>query len=192
MLAPRPSTSFACSTGQGPVTAFPDVPADSVHAPAIECAAGYGIAGGRTDGSYGPAETVSRDQMAAFVARTLEVAGVTLPQEPADAFTDDETSTHEPSIDKAATAGLAAGSGGGYAPERTVRRDQMATFVARLLDRVQRDAVATLTGDVSAASDSVQASSAGPEDWSPARDAAGASLPAATTGIPWVVPPLRR
>ena len=242
VLAPRPSISFACFTSDGPATAFSDVPADSVHAPAIRCAADYGIAAGRADGTYGPAAPVTRDQMAAFVARTLAAAGVQLPTDPADAFTDDgqsvhhlainqlaalgvvggkgggryapadpvsrdqmatflvnayeeatgfslraagdaftddEQSIHEDRINKAATAGLTAGSDPGrYVPQGSVRRDQMATFVARLLDRVQRDQFATTTSEGGFQASSTDA---------PAGSRRSAATGTPTAGLPWPV-----
>lgn len=202
VLTPRPSISTVCDTGSGPVSRFRDVDANAVHAPAIDCAADYEIALGRPDGTYRPAGPVLRDQMASFVARTMQAAGVVLPADPRDAFSDDGSSVHhlainqlaalgvvsgrgdgrygpteqvsraqmatflvnayeriadfplrpagnafsdddgdvhEQRIDKAAAAGLTVGSGAGYSPGAPVRRDQMATFVMRLLDRVSRD-----------------------------------------------------
>lgn len=203
VIAARPSISYACFHDGSGGSQFSDVSEDNVHAEAIECLVGYGIASGRGDGSYGPAEPVRRDQMATFVAGALRAVGAELPTDPPDAFGDDAASvhqgainqlaalgvvtgksdgryhpaepvsraqlatflvrayeratgfallapddafsddngtSHEPSIDRAATAGLAAGTGDGvYRPGSEVRRDQMATFVARLVDRVQRD-----------------------------------------------------
>ena len=203
VVAARPSISYACFGGASGGSRFNDVSSDNVHAGAIECVADYGIASGRGDGSYRPAETVRRDQMATFVTGALRAVGVELPADPPDAFSDDngnaherainqlaalgvvtgsgegryspaahitrgqlatflvrayerstgfpllapddafaddDATSHEPSINRAATAGLAAGtSGGGYRPGGEVHRDQMATFVARLVDRVQRD-----------------------------------------------------
>jgi hypothetical protein len=112
----------------------------SVHARAIDQLAALGVVSGKPDGRFAPAETVSRGQMTAFLVRAYEAAtGVPL-LAPDDAYTDDDGTTHEPSIDRATTAGLAAGTGSGtFDPGGDVRRDQMATFVARLVDRVLRD-----------------------------------------------------
>jgi hypothetical protein len=205
VVIPLPSISFACPPGGGGEGGFPDVPPDSVHRAALECMATYGVVMGRSDGSYGPDEPVRRAQLASFLARLLEVAGVALPDNPPDAFDDDrgdvherainqlaelgvvsgkggrryapqdtvergqlatvlvaayeeatgfplrapqdrfgddEGTTHETSINKAATAGLTAGARETrYAPAGLVRRDQMASFLARTFDRVQRDTV---------------------------------------------------
>ncbi len=203
VIAPRPSISYACFGGASAGSRFNDVSEDNPHADAIDCIVGYGIASGRGDGSYRPAEAVRRDQMATFVAGALRAVGVDLPAGPPDAFsddngsvhetaidqlaalgvvtgkaerryhpadrvsrgqlaaflvrayeratgfgllapddafTDDDGTTHEPSNNRAATAGLAAGTTDrAYRPDAEVRRDQMATFVARLIDRAHRD-----------------------------------------------------
>jgi hypothetical protein len=84
---------------------------------------------------YAPDAPVSRGQMATFLARAVEqrtgdrLTGTT------DWFFDDETSAHEANVNATASEGLASGSGGGgYSPAGTVRRDQMASFLARLLE----------------------------------------------------------
>ena len=53
---------------------FEDVPHDSVHAANIESLAGQGIVAGFGDGSFGPRQTVRRDQMASFVMRGYDYA----------------------------------------------------------------------------------------------------------------------
>lgn len=69
--------------------------------------------------------------MASFLARAIPLidgAGANL-------FDDDDGSTHEDNIDRLATAGVTLGCGGTmYCPDADVRRDQMASFLARALD----------------------------------------------------------
>jgi hypothetical protein len=49
-----------------------------------------------------------------------------------DAFGDDGASVHEASINGLASGGIVRGNGDGtYDPAGTVRRDQMASFIAR-------------------------------------------------------------
>ena len=48
---------------------FDDVPADSAHAAGIACMAALGIARGTAAGAFSPSETVTRAQMATFLAR---------------------------------------------------------------------------------------------------------------------------
>jgi hypothetical protein len=75
--------------------------------------------------------------MAAFVARLVEKAGGKLPENPRNAFTDDDTSTHRVSIDKLAAAGLVDGKGEGrFAPKETVTRSQMAKFIVNAYEFV--------------------------------------------------------
>jgi beta-N-acetylhexosaminidase len=104
--------------------------------------AAAGVVSG-TGGLYHPDAPVSRAQMATFLVRAVKVAtGVTLTAA-RDFFPDDDASPHHLSINAAAAAGLASGAGGGgYAPELTVRRDQMASFLTRVLEfSVQRGAL---------------------------------------------------
>ena len=65
--------------------------------------------------------------MASFLARALKLAGSA-----PDAFTDDETSIHEPNINLVAKAGVATGCGNNkYCPTQNVTRGQMAAFLHR-------------------------------------------------------------
>lgn len=76
-----------------------------------------------------PDATVTRGQMASFLARALG-----LPDSSKDWFTDDDGSTHEANINKLADAGITLGFAGGiYKPNDPVRRDHMASFLARAL-----------------------------------------------------------
>jgi hypothetical protein len=74
--------------------------------------------------------SVTRGQMAAFLARALD-----LPATGNDFFTDDESSIYEADINRVAEAGIFTGCGGGHAcPEASVSRAEMASFLARALD----------------------------------------------------------
>lgn len=112
---------------------FADVVATSVHAAGIGCAAHWGIAHGYDPHTYGPAHPVRRDQMASFVARTLDAAGHTLPD--ADhGFTDVGGQVHATAIGQLAAAGIVRGTTDStYAPADLVRRDQMASYLVRAL-----------------------------------------------------------
>lgn len=113
---------------------FPDI-SGPPHGPAVGCIAGFGIARGATDGTYRPAEGVRRDQMASFVARTLQVAGVELPASPPRAFGDIAGNTHELAIRQIAALGVTQGrEPGRYDPSATVPRGQMARFVVNALE----------------------------------------------------------
>jgi hypothetical protein len=99
----------------------------SVHEADINRVAAAHIAAGCGTGRFCPAQSVTREQMASFLARALG-----LPAASHDYFTDDERSVHEASINRVATAGIATGCGSGrYCPTQTVTRGQMAAFLRR-------------------------------------------------------------
>jgi hypothetical protein len=138
--------SFVARTIEASGVALPADPPDafdddngSVHEATINQLAAAGVVSGKGGRRYAPAETVNRAQMATFLVNAYQAAtGIAL-RSSGDRFSDDDGNVHEQSIDKAATAGITAGTGSGYAPNGVVRRDAMASFLARLLDRVQRD-----------------------------------------------------
>lgn len=94
---------FCDSAPQAPYT---DRDAFDVHARAIDCITAYHMAEGFDDGSYGPTLPVIRAQMASFVARLMNQAGVTLPTDPPDAFPGDDGSVHELAINQLAVLGI--------------------------------------------------------------------------------------
>jgi hypothetical protein len=90
-------------------------------------AAQQGITLGCGSGKFCPGAGVTREQMASFLARALD-----LPSSATDYFTDDESSPHEADINAVAAAGITGGCGGErYCPRSTVTREQMASFLAR-------------------------------------------------------------
>ncbi|MGI8985059.1 MAG: SBBP repeat-containing protein [Acidimicrobiales bacterium] len=124
----------------GTANAFPcDLEPDNVHFANIQRLAAAGVVLGGPGGSdptcYGPGQQVRRDQMASFLNRAIdEVTGAPLASA-ANAFTDDEGNVHEANINGLAAEGIVVGTGGGlYDPAGSVRRDQMASFIARTLD----------------------------------------------------------
>ena len=96
--------------------------------------------------SFSPTAAVSRAQMATFLTRALEYRTGQRPAATRDWFVDDAGSTHENAINAAASVGMAGGTAPGYfSPAATVRRDQMAAFLARLLQKhVQAGALTPL------------------------------------------------
>ena len=87
----------------------------------------HGITTGCSAERYCPNDDVTREQMASFLVRALGLSGT-----PPDAFTDDETSTHEHNINLVAQAGITTGCGPNlFCPKALVKRDQMASFLAR-------------------------------------------------------------
>jgi serine protease len=126
----------ACPADVTPPPPFTDL-GSSVHAAAIGCVAWWDVASGKTATTFAPSGRMTRAQLASFVARELEAAGATLPPSPPDAFTDDETSVHELRINQLAAVGVVHGRGGTtFAPNATVTRAEMATFLVRAHDLV--------------------------------------------------------
>ncbi len=131
--------SIAASGGSlpaSPRSLFRDTWA-SHHEHAINQLAEVGIVGGTTADRFEPDEVVTRAQMATFLVRAYEYRSGRRAAVRGGYFHDTAGSPHARMIDAAATAGFAGGrSPGYYAPERPVQRAAMATFVARVLDRL--------------------------------------------------------
>jgi hypothetical protein len=88
-----------------------------------------GITSGCGHERFCPTATVTREQMASFLAR-----GLGLPASSTDYFSDDAGSPHQADINRLAAAGIATGCGGGsYCPTVGVTREQMASYLARAL-----------------------------------------------------------
>jgi hypothetical protein len=95
----------------------------------IDWLADSGITNGCTRELFCPGASMTREQMASFLARALDLGPAST-----DFFTDDEGSVHEDDINRIAAAGVTVGCGGGrYCPSGTVPREQMASFLARAL-----------------------------------------------------------
>lgn len=119
---------------------FSDVDPGSVHGGNIERVAAAGIVQGVADGRYAPDARVTRAQMASFLARAFQfIDGSALPVAETS-FTDIAGNTHEDNIRRVAGAGFAEGTTATtYSPNADVRRDQMASFLARMLERFAAD-----------------------------------------------------
>lgn len=106
--------------------AFTDI-ASNAHAKAIRKVAAANITSGYPDGTFRPGADVTRGQMATFLARALGLAPVY-----GTRFPDSAGHAHEKSINAVAEVGITLGDGkGGFAPDETVTRAQMATFLVR-------------------------------------------------------------
>lgn len=147
------NTGGELPSADGSPDAFTD-DGGGTHEAATNQLAAAGIVSGTGGGRFDPGGNVSRAQMATFLVAAIEYrSGVTLTAD-GDAFTDDDGSTHEASINEAAAAGITGGAAaGGYRPGLPVARDQMASFLARSLDFL-------VTGEVASA----KAPAAGPGD----------------------------
>jgi hypothetical protein len=127
------SYQYTAGTASTPIGArwadgFIDI-ATSLFRDDIVWIAAQGITSGCAPDRYCPDASVSRGQMAAFLARALA-----LPASSVDAFDDDDGSIFEADINRVAAAGIASGCGTRlYCPDASVTREQMASFLARAL-----------------------------------------------------------
>ncbi len=117
---------------------FTDVRPSDVHLADINRLAAAGIALGGPGGApaerYGPELSISRDQMASFVARALAYATGEAMASDGDHFTDDDANVHETAIDAVAEHGIAVGvEDGRFDPGTAIDRGQMAGFLTRSL-----------------------------------------------------------
>ena len=119
------------AAGWQPIPDFPLVDARfSTFKADIEWVYDAGITVGCSVERYCPDTAVTREQLASFLVRALGLTGT-----PPDAFTDDDTSIHENNINLLAAAGVTTGCGPGlFCPKQVVKRDQVASFLARALD----------------------------------------------------------
>jgi hypothetical protein len=111
---------------------FTDVLHGRVHSAAIHEAAAAGVVLGRGDGTFRPADHVTRGQLASFLARSLE-----LPLRGVGSFFGDVPRGHPHGASIAALAehGIVTGNEDGeYRPGSRVTRGQMAAMLARSYD----------------------------------------------------------
>jgi hypothetical protein len=135
----QPITADACIIGTfgdyAPPTPFTDIGSSSFDEH-IAWAWQHGVTAGCALDRFCPTETVTREQMAAFLARMFD-----LPATDDDPFTDDEARTHEDAINRVAAAGITTGCAATlFCPSEPVRRDQMASFIARAASLPATDA----------------------------------------------------
>jgi len=103
----------------------------SGHEADINRLAASKITGGCGPGRFCPSGIVTREQMASFLSRALD-----LPTTTVDFFSDDNGSNHEADINRLAAAGITGGCGGtSFCPRSSINREQMAAFLHRALDR---------------------------------------------------------
>ena len=108
----------------------------SVHEDNINRIAEEGITLGVSPGIYDPGGQVTRAQMASFLARALGLDPVS-----GNRFSDVD-GTHAGNINAIAEEGITLGcdaAGTRYCPTDPVRRDQMASFLARALDLIDTE-----------------------------------------------------
>ena len=130
-----PPEGTVCERHQGGAT-FPDA-SGSGHRAFIDCLAELGVVEGKTDGTFAPRESVSREQLASFTVRSIELAtGESLPVHDDVSFPDvNVNSTHGEAVLKLASVGIVRGyEDGTFGPRDSVARDQTARYVVNSLE----------------------------------------------------------
>jgi hypothetical protein len=108
----------------------------SVHEDSTNRLAQAGIVSGRGGGRYAPLDPVGRGAMTKFLVLAYEYTAREQVPSNVDYYGDDAGTTFEQFINAATAVGFATGYPDGYRPDAFVRRDQMASFIARWLDLV--------------------------------------------------------
>lgn len=151
----RDPATTACPAGRVPDPGFDDV-AGRPHEQTIACLAWYGITDGTSPSTYAPATTVTRAQMASFLARMIDYVtshggsgtpGHVLPRGAPTTFTDVRAnSAHAKAIGRLAAAGIISGGPGDlpaskFGPQQAITRAQMATLLDRTVTFVRQRAL---------------------------------------------------
>ncbi|HUP17712.1 MAG TPA: SpoIID/LytB domain-containing protein [Acidimicrobiia bacterium] len=129
----------AVCDGVAPSAGFTDVGATNPHLNDINCIAALEITTGTAPGIYSPAATVTRWQMAIFLARTAAVLGVALPPGASQGFEDLGGLSVEAvtAINQIRQLGITTGTTATtFDPNGVVSRWQMALFLTRLHPQV--------------------------------------------------------
>ena len=109
----------------------------SVHEAAIDLLAALGVVQGRADGTFVPAEELTRGELVSLLVQVHDLLGGNALPAGSDAFADDNGSVHEAALNRAAMAGLVLGRGDGtVGDDEPVSRAAAATLIARLLARL--------------------------------------------------------
>ncbi len=135
----RPSAGTPARPSSRPAAPFTDIAGTTFEAD-IEWLFTEGITKGCTPTLFCPDRTVTRDEMASFLVRMFKLTeGGDI-----DAFTDDDGTTHEIQINTLAHAGITEGcTATTFCPKRNVRRDEMASFLARAVPLTPAPATTT-------------------------------------------------
>jgi hypothetical protein len=132
------AVGFALPAPSGSLTDIGDLPAE--YQDAIGALAALGVTQGTGDGRFNPDGEVSRWQMALFLVRVLDLAGVTLPSGANQGFSDIGSLdvSYQMAINQLFQLGITTGtSASTFGPDGVVTREQMAAFLARTMRLIQ-------------------------------------------------------
>lgn len=106
---------------------------DTTHDGAVAAVVEAGVASGYTDATFRPGEPISREQMASMLAAAADLDVDQL----GDRYIDLNGGVHDGAIEAVSAAGIAMGyDDGTYRPTEMVSREQMASFLVRLYERL--------------------------------------------------------
>ena len=155
--------TVATATAAGDVTALKACPASASTPSAgftdttstdVDCIAYYGITTGVTATTYEPTASIPRWQMALYLTRFMDVAGITLGSGADQGFTDlaGQSAATQTAINQIKQAGVTTGTTATtYDPDSNVTNEQMAMFLTRALGQIavgqngSNDTVSSLT-----------------------------------------------
>lgn len=146
-LASAPGTMQALGAdlgacrGGAPRAPFADLMRSDVHTASVDCIVHHGLAGGWPDGTYRPARTVTRGQVATFLANVVRTAeDLQVPKE--RRFSDLRGDVHRDNIEALAALGIIGGyADGTYRSGREVTREQFASLLVRTYEHLVRGSV---------------------------------------------------
>lgn len=127
------SRVFSDSCADAAPHGFADAPTRSVHGEAIACLRHTGITIGSTARAFDPGQDLTRAQLASFLARTLDAAGVGLATPAGDFFADLVGSPHREAINRLAAAGILPVERKDFGGGQRVDRAETATTTAAAL-----------------------------------------------------------
>lgn len=139
---PPPSPSYLASfdaCDEIPSAGFGDLPSDQAQADNINCIAYFGITKGTSTTTYSPDDPVTREQMALLLIRLAGKVGIAVPTASDFGFSDIGHLSAESRVAINQLAGLGITEGTAettFSPGDEVRRDHMALFIARLMDKM--------------------------------------------------------
>lgn len=117
---------------------FPDVPQGQFYTEAVEWADAAGVVNGYEDGCFGPADQITREQMAVMMYRYARYKEYDTKQRASlSGYPDAEkvSSFAEEAMEWALAAGLIRGDQGNLNPQGNASRAQCATIIMRFLDQ---------------------------------------------------------
>jgi hypothetical protein len=144
-LASAPGTLLALGVDVGacrgavPRAPFGDLARADVHTRNVDCIVHRGLAGGYPDGTYRPARTVTRGQVATFLAGLVRTARP-LPVPTTGRFADLDGDVHRDNIEALAAIGVVDGYGSEvdrtYRSADRVTREQFASLLSRTYEHL--------------------------------------------------------